>query len=70
MHGIITDNILETIEMIKLHHLDIRTVTLSLSLRDCICNNAKDTGPDNFSKTFPFMVKGIYIILNINIFHY
>ena len=29
-------NILETINMIKLHNLDIRTVTLSLSLRDCI----------------------------------
>ncbi len=28
--------ILETIDMIKLHHLDIRTVTMSLSLRDCI----------------------------------
>ena len=30
-----TKNIIETIEMIKTHHLDIRTVTLSLSLRDC-----------------------------------
>ena len=30
------NNILETINMIKLHHLDIRTVTMSLSLRDCI----------------------------------
>ena len=29
-------DILETINMIKLHNLDIRTVTLSLSLRDCI----------------------------------
>jgi len=28
--------ILETINMIKLHNLDIRTVTLALSLRDCI----------------------------------
>lgn len=28
--------ILETINMIKLHNLDIRTVTLSLSLRDCM----------------------------------
>ena len=28
--------ILETINMIKLHNFDIRTVTLSLSLRDCI----------------------------------
>ena len=28
--------ILETINMIKLHNFDIRTVTLSISLRDCI----------------------------------
>jgi len=28
--------ILETINMIKLHNLDIRTVTLALSLRDCM----------------------------------
>lgn len=30
------DKILETINMIKLHNLDIRTVTLALSLRDCM----------------------------------
>ena len=35
-----TSNILETINMIKLYNLDIRTVTLALSLRDCI---AEDT---------------------------
>lgn len=29
-------NILETINMIRLYNLDIRTVTLALSLRDCI----------------------------------
>ena len=28
--------ILETINMIKLHNFDIRTVTLSVSLRDCL----------------------------------
>ena len=28
--------ILETINMIKLHNLDIRTVTMSISLRDCM----------------------------------
>ena len=40
------NDILETINMIKLYNLDIRTVTLALSLRDCIdsdidvvCNN-------------------------------
>ena len=31
--------ILETINMIKLHNFDIRTVTLTLSLRDCISEN-------------------------------
>lgn len=30
------NNILETINMIKLYNLDIRTVTMALSLRDCI----------------------------------
>lgn len=33
------DLILETINMIKLHNLDIRTVTLALSLRDCISDD-------------------------------
>ena len=31
--------ILETINMIKFHNFDIRTVTLSISLRDCISEN-------------------------------
>lgn len=35
--AVINENfILETINMIKLHNLDIRTVTLALSLRDCM----------------------------------
>ena len=34
MSYINADSILETIDMIRVHHLDIRTVTLSLSLRD------------------------------------
>ena len=34
------NNILETINMIKLYNLDIRTVTLALSLRDCISEDA------------------------------
>ena len=40
--------ILETINMIKLHNFDIRTVTLTISLRDClsedvnvVCNKIK-----------------------------
>ena len=36
-----TKKVIETIEMIKLHHLDIRTVTLALSLRDCIDTDYK-----------------------------
>ncbi len=36
MAAINENDILETINMIKLHNLDIRTVTLALSLRDCI----------------------------------
>ena len=31
-----TKDILETINMIKLYNLDIRTVTMAISLRDCI----------------------------------
>ena len=35
--AVINENfILETINMIKLYNLDIRTVTLALSLRDCM----------------------------------
>ena len=37
-------NIMETIEMIKVHHLDIRTVTLALSLRDCASEDIKTVG--------------------------
>ncbi len=50
MDAIITENILETIEMIKINHLDIRTVTLSLSLRDCISNDIKKTGDKVYKK--------------------
>lgn len=42
--------VLETIEMIKLNHLDIRTVTLSLSLRDCVSSSAKVTGDKIYNK--------------------
>ena len=34
-----TSDILETINMIKSQNFDIRTVTLSISLRDCISEN-------------------------------
>ena len=35
--------IIETIKMIKIHHLDIRTTTLALSLRDCCSTDTKTT---------------------------
>ena len=34
--------ILETINMIKLHNFDIRTVTLTVSLRDCASENVEN----------------------------
>lgn len=45
-----TDSILETINMIKLNHLDIRTVTLALSLRDCAGENVKEVGDKIYEK--------------------
>ena len=43
-------NVIETIEMIKVHHLDIRTVTLSLSLRDCAGDDTKTVGRKIYDK--------------------
>ena len=43
-------SIIETINMIKVHNLDIRTVTLALSLRDCAGENVKDVGDKIYSK--------------------
>ncbi|MBQ7450213.1 PFL family protein [bacterium] len=45
-----TDSIIETIHMIKLNNLDIRTVTLSLSLRDCIDTDVKIVGDKIYDK--------------------
>ncbi|MFH0702904.1 MAG: PFL family protein [bacterium] len=50
MYGINTSYILETIEMIRLHNLDIRTVTLSLSLRDCMSRDVKEVGEKIYDK--------------------
>ncbi len=36
-------DVLETIQMVEKEHLDIRTITMGLSLLSCIRNNAKDT---------------------------
>lgn len=43
-------DIIETIEMIKVHHLDIRTTTLALSLRDCISEDIKVAGEKIYNK--------------------
>lgn len=44
------NNILETINMIKLYNLDIRTVTLALSLRDCISEDAERVCDNIYNK--------------------
>lgn len=54
MFNINTEYILETIDMIKVHHLDIRTVTLSLSLRDCISTDIKKTGENIYNKIIKY----------------
>ena len=46
--------ILETIEMVKIHHLDIRTTTLSLSLRDCVSSNTKTTANKIYDKILKY----------------
>lgn len=42
--------ILETINMIKLHNLDIRTVTLALSLRDCMSTDVDEVCEKIYNK--------------------
>ena len=44
------NNIIETINMIRVHHLDIRTVTLALSLRDCCTSDTKTTATKIYDK--------------------
>src|SRR5574344_1381928 len=44
------NNILETINMIKLYNLDIRTVTLALSLRDCITDDVDKVCDNIYNK--------------------
>ena len=46
--------IIETIEMIKIHHLDIRTTTLSLSLRDCASTSLKTTANKIYDKILKY----------------
>lgn len=59
MIGMEEQNILETINMIKLHHLDIRTVTMSLSLRDCISDCAEKVYDNVYSKITKY-AKNLY----------
>ena len=42
--------ILETLKMIKEHHLDIRTVTMGISLTDCISESAEATARKVYDK--------------------
>jgi len=46
--------IIETIKMIKIHHLDIRTTTLSLSLRDCCSSDLKKTANKIYDKIIKY----------------
>ncbi|MBQ8476483.1 DUF711 family protein, partial [bacterium] len=46
--------IVETIEMIKIHHLDIRTTTLSLSLRDCCSSSCDKTAAKIYDKIIKY----------------
>lgn len=46
--------IIETINMIKLHNLDIRTVTMALSLRDCICDDVDEVCKKIYNKIIKY----------------
>lgn len=52
-------SIIETIDMIKVHNLDIRTVTLALSLRDCCTTDVKETGDKIYNKIIKY-AKNLY----------
>ena len=53
------NSIIETIDMIKVHNLDIRTVTLALSLRDCCTTDVKETGEKIYNKIIKY-AKNLY----------
>ena len=52
-------SIIETIDMIKVHNLDIRTVTLALSLRDCCTTDVKETCDKIYNKIIKY-AKNLY----------
>lgn len=45
-----TESILETIEMVDMHHLDVRTVTMGISLLDCIDADGETTAKNIYEK--------------------
>ena len=49
MH-LLPDEILETIKMVDLESLDIRTVTMGISLLDCIDRSAEKTAENIYNK--------------------
>lgn len=53
------NSIIETINMIKVHNLDIRTVTLALSLRDCCGENVREVGDKIYNKITKY-AKNLY----------
>ena len=54
-------SILETINMIKVQNLDIRTVTLALSLRDCCGENVREVGDKIYNKITKYAKTNKYI---------
>jgi uncharacterized protein (UPF0210 family) len=55
-----SSEIIETIQMIQQHHLDIRTITMGISLRDCCHGDSKiarDRIYDKITKKAEFLVK-------------
>ena len=53
------NSIIETINMIKVHNLDIRTVTLALSLRECCGENVREVGDKIYNKITKY-AKNLY----------
>ena len=45
-----TNDILETINMIEEEHLDVRTITMGISLLDCAAGTAKETCENIYNK--------------------
>ncbi|MBP3821249.1 PFL family protein [bacterium] len=54
------NNILETINMIRLYNLDIRTVTLALSLRDCISEDVDKLCENIYNKIKKYAKNLVY----------